>query len=138
MFMDKTLHHIKWAAMEELREALKLKEINEELLDQLASSLRWVMHYSSKYNIPLPEKDKMSDLIDRTMAIADKMEPLTATSSDELLHSDKKKESDDNETEPFRRSQCKVTRALFEKFHGFSIIPNCNSTLEEIYHILQQ
>ncbi len=42
MFMDSTLYHIKWAAMEELREALKLKEINEELLDQLASSLRWL------------------------------------------------------------------------------------------------
>lgn len=93
MFMDSTLYHIKWAAMEELREALKLKEINEELLDQLGASLRWLMHYSSKYNIPLPEKDKMSDFIDRTMAIADKMESLTATSSDELLQPDEKEDN---------------------------------------------
>jgi hypothetical protein len=89
--------------MEELRGALKLKEINEELLDQLASGLRWLLHYSSRYNIPLPEKDKISDLIDRSMAIADKMEPLTATPSDELLQPNKKKESDDNETEPYER-----------------------------------
>ncbi|MGH9925962.1 MAG: hypothetical protein ACRD5B_11365, partial [Nitrososphaeraceae archaeon] len=59
-----------------------------------------LLHYSSRYDIPLPEKDKISDLVDRSMAIVDKMEPLTATSSDELLQSDKKKESDDNETEP--------------------------------------
>ena len=95
--MDRTLYHIKWAAMEELREALKLKEINEELLDQLASGLRWLIHYSSKYQIPLPEKDKMSALIDRTMAIGDKI----PSSSDELLQSKRKRESDDNETEPF-------------------------------------
>jgi hypothetical protein len=116
MFMDRTLYHLKWAAMEELRGALKLKEINEELLDQLASGLQWLIHYSSKYQIPLPELDKISALIDRTMAIADKIDGLTVTSSDELLQSDKKKESDVNETEPFRRSQCKVTRAPFERF----------------------
>ncbi len=88
-FTDRTLHHIKRATMEELREAMKLKEVNEEFFDQLASSLRWLLHYSAKYSIQLPEKDKISDLIDRTMTIADKLP------SDDLLQSDRKNESDD-------------------------------------------
>lgn len=66
-------YHIKMQEIQELREAVKLKRINEELLEQLASSLRWLLHHSQKYNIPLPETDKIIALLERTMEITDKL-----------------------------------------------------------------
>jgi hypothetical protein len=53
-------YHIKMAAAEELRNALKLKRINEELLEHLASTLRWLLKYGEINNITLPEKDKIA------------------------------------------------------------------------------
>lgn len=57
------------AAIEELKEALKIKQTNDELLEYLSSSLRWLIHYSNKYQISLPEKEKISLILDRIMDI---------------------------------------------------------------------
>lgn len=62
---------------QELKDALKIKKINDELLEQLASSLRYLIHYSEKHNIPLPEKDKLISLIDHIFEISQKY-PQTA------------------------------------------------------------
>jgi hypothetical protein len=72
MFMNSDLH-IKLAAFQELQYALKVKRVNEELLEQLTSSLRWLLHYRQKYNIPLPEIDKILDMLNRITTIADKL-----------------------------------------------------------------
>jgi hypothetical protein len=72
MFTDSN-EHVKLAAFQELQGALKIKRINDELLEFLTSSLRWLMHYSQKNNLPLPEKDRIVDILDRVMAIADKL-----------------------------------------------------------------
>ncbi len=60
-------------AAEELRDALKLKRINEELLEHLASTLRWLLGYGEINNIRLPEKDKIALALDRAMEIAEKL-----------------------------------------------------------------
>jgi hypothetical protein len=65
--------HIKMAAFRELQEAIKVKRVNDELLEYLGASLRWILHYAKKYNIPLPEQDKISEILQRTMSIADKL-----------------------------------------------------------------
>jgi|GEM_PF-5116718 len=61
--------YLERAAVEKLRYALQVKKINEELLEYFASSLRWLIHYSEKNGIPLPEKDKIILAIDRVMII---------------------------------------------------------------------
>ena len=56
--MDST-DYIKLAAFQEWKDALQVKRVNDELLEYLSSSsLRWLLHYSHKYQIPLPEKIK--------------------------------------------------------------------------------
>ena len=68
-----SIDHMKLAIIRELQEALQLKRINEQLLEQLGASLRWLIHYSKKYNIPLPENEKIGVLIDRTLEITNKI-----------------------------------------------------------------
>ncbi|MGC2669033.1 MAG: hypothetical protein WA220_07615 [Candidatus Nitrosopolaris sp.] len=72
--------HVKLAAFPELQNVPKVKRINDELLEQLTSSLRWLLHYRQKYNIPLPETDRILDLLHRAMIIADKL-PLSSSST---------------------------------------------------------
>ena len=65
-------YHIKMAVLEELRHTLKVKRINDELLEHLASTLRWLLRYAEINNIILPEKDKIVLALDRAMEIAEK------------------------------------------------------------------
>jgi hypothetical protein len=47
--------------------------VKYRLLEYLGASLRWILHYAKKYNIPLPEQDKINEILQRTMSIADKL-----------------------------------------------------------------
>jgi hypothetical protein len=85
--------HIQLAAFQELQYALKVKRMNEELFEQLVSSLRWLLHYRQKYNIPLPDTDKILNLLNRITTISDKL-------SDDRIQSDKNELSDEEDTEP--------------------------------------
>jgi hypothetical protein len=60
------------AALEQLRYAVKVRQVNDELLEHLASTLWWLLHYAAKNNIDLPDKDKISLALDRAMEIARK------------------------------------------------------------------
>jgi hypothetical protein len=66
-------YHIKMAAFHELQEALKIKRVNDELLEHLLSSVLWLVNYAKKNNITLPEKDKITEILDKAIAIADKL-----------------------------------------------------------------
>jgi hypothetical protein len=65
--------HVMTAAYQELTHAIKFKRINEELLEYLCSSIGWLLHYSKKNNIALPERDKIEEFVSRAIAIADKL-----------------------------------------------------------------
>jgi hypothetical protein len=65
--------HVMTAAYQELKHAIKFKRVNEELLEYLSSSIRWLLHYSKKHNIALPERDKIEEIVSRAMTIADKL-----------------------------------------------------------------
>ncbi len=65
--------HLMTAAYQELKYAMQFKRINEELLEYLSSSIRWLLHYSKKNNIPLPEKNKIEEIVSRATTIADKL-----------------------------------------------------------------
>jgi hypothetical protein len=45
--MDST-DYTELAAFQKLQEVLRIKKINEELLEYLGSSLRYILHYSKK------------------------------------------------------------------------------------------
>jgi hypothetical protein len=60
------------AALQQLRYAVKVRQVNDELLEHLASTLRWLLHYAAKNNIDLPDKDKISLALERAMEIARK------------------------------------------------------------------
>lgn len=63
------------AAIEKLRYAVRIKQSNEQLLEHFASSLWWLIHYSEKHNIPLPEKDKIIQAVERAMKLAENIPP---------------------------------------------------------------
>ena len=68
-----SIEHMKIAAFQELQEALKIKRINDQLLEFLASSLRWIIHYAKKNNMDIPDREKIIALIDRAMEVEDKL-----------------------------------------------------------------
>ncbi len=63
------------AAFQELKDALQVKRVNDELLEYLSSSLNWLLHYSHKYQIPLPEKDRIIQTIENIMNVDKKLPP---------------------------------------------------------------
>ena len=86
-----SIYHIKLAAFQELKEALETKRMNDELLEYLASSLRFIIRYSKKYNIPIPESDKILDMIYKIINIENKNSP---------TENQQRNKTTDNETEP--------------------------------------
>ena len=61
------------AAYQKLQEVMRIKKVNEELLEYLSSSLRYILHYSKKNNIILPHIDKIKQIIDRAIATSAKL-----------------------------------------------------------------
>lgn len=67
-----SLDHIKAATIQELQNAVKIRRVNMELLEFLVSSLRWILHYCQKHDMEMPEKDKITELINRAIEIDNK------------------------------------------------------------------
>ena len=67
--------YMKMAAFQELKEALQVKRVNDELLEYLSSSLNWLLHYSHKYQIQLPEKDTIIGMLENIMNVSKKLPP---------------------------------------------------------------
>lgn len=76
---ENSIIYTQMAALEQLRYAVKVRRVNDELLEQLASALWWLLHYAAKNNIDLPDKDKISLALDRAMEIARKQPRSRAT-----------------------------------------------------------
>jgi hypothetical protein len=67
--------HMKIALAQEWQEILKFKKINEDLMEHLCSSIRWIIRYARNNNLPLPEIDRMEDMLKKAMAHTDKLGP---------------------------------------------------------------
>ena len=70
--LDNSDPYLEMAATEKLRYAVKVKQINDELMEHLASSLRWLLHYCIKNNIPIP-RDEIDNIIDKAVKIESKL-----------------------------------------------------------------
>ena len=66
---------MKIAAFQELQDALRINQVNEELFEHLHAALRWILCYVKKHNMPMPEQDKLLTLLDRAEEIEDKLPP---------------------------------------------------------------
>jgi hypothetical protein len=73
-FMNKE-DYTMMAAFQELRDAIKIKRVNDELLEYLVSSLQWLVNYSKKNYIPLPDVEKIQETTDRAINTAEKLRP---------------------------------------------------------------
>lgn len=57
----------------EYKKALRLKNMNQELIHHLHGSLFWLLRYSEKYSIPLPQKEALSSMIEKTDFLIDEI-----------------------------------------------------------------
>ena len=52
-------YNLKIELVNELRDTLKLKRANEELLEILDSTLRWIVEYCERNQMPIPEPSRL-------------------------------------------------------------------------------
>lgn len=69
--MDKSDYYIEMASFEKLKYATELHKLNLEMGEHLSSSLQWIIHYCKKYDIPLPDLDRIQGIIAKVHEIED-------------------------------------------------------------------
>ncbi len=60
-------------ALAEMDDAVKLKNMNEELMQHLSGSVYWLVKYSEKYCIPLPKKGELIRMVEKADSMIDQM-----------------------------------------------------------------
>ena len=53
-------------ALKEYENARRLKRINQELYDHLSGSIYYLLKYSEKYNVPLPKKQELIQMVEKS------------------------------------------------------------------------
>lgn len=69
--MDNSDKYIEEGALAKLNYALEVEKVTHELAEHLADSIRWVMQYCKKNNIPLPDQDKLNKIVDKAVKLDD-------------------------------------------------------------------
>jgi hypothetical protein len=62
-------YHIKMQAIEELKDAVRIRKASVELMEHFTNSVSWLLYYAEKNGIELPEKDKMLAAVNRAIEI---------------------------------------------------------------------
>jgi hypothetical protein len=75
--------------MDEWREVRRMKRLNQELYDLLGGAIIFILGYSRKNNIPIPQYSHLKRMSDRIHSLINEIN----TSTDESLHSDKDREN---------------------------------------------
>jgi len=78
----------------EWKNVKRIKKLNQELYDLLFSSIIYIMQYSNKYNIPIPQKDALMRMAKRIHDLIDEIEPPI---SDDRIQPAKNRSSDEEE-----------------------------------------
>ena len=92
-----------------LRESIKkydnaicVKKLNENLYEHLTGSLYFILKYSEKHNIPLPNKDKLFDMVKKSDFIVEQFqERLTNLSNPSGHDTTQEKTGHSDYTEPY-------------------------------------
>ena len=69
--MDNSDNYIENGALAKLNYALEVERISYELSEHLTDSIRWIIHYCKKNNIPLPNQDRINGIVDKAIKIND-------------------------------------------------------------------
>ncbi len=69
--MDNSDKYIEQGAIEKLQYALQAEKLAQVLAEHLANSVKWLHHYCKKNNIPLPDQDKINEIVDKTVKLND-------------------------------------------------------------------
>ena len=81
--------------LEQYKDALRLKNLNQELYNHLCASIFYLVKYSQKYNIPLPKREALLGMIEKADFIIDQFAiPQQPTGNTNKTTED--------ETEPFK------------------------------------
>jgi hypothetical protein len=70
-FMDN--YHLKIQLIGEIQEAVRVKELNVELMEHLAFTANWILRYCENNNVKPPDLDKLLKLIDRSRQLIQRM-----------------------------------------------------------------
>ena len=73
-----------------------MKRLNQELYDLLGGAIIFILGYSRKNNIAIPQYNHLKRMADRIHSLINEIN----ISTDESLHSDKKAKTDGDLTEP--------------------------------------
>ena len=66
-------YNLKIQEIEELKKAVKVKRLNEDLLEHLTATVSWIIRNCEKNNIPIPNKHTISRSITRAYEYLDKI-----------------------------------------------------------------
>lgn len=56
--------------------AIRMKNINQELYDQLLGSIVYLFKYSEKYGVPLPKRDELYRMVKKAEFLIDQINPI--------------------------------------------------------------
>lgn len=73
--MDNSDIYTEQAAIEKLHDAIQIQRQCNKLTVHLTDSLMWVLHYCQKNNIPLPNLEKIRNIIDKTIELERETSP---------------------------------------------------------------
>jgi hypothetical protein len=93
-------YNLKKQLLGEIQEASQVTELNIELMEHLNYTARWLINYSIKNDIKLPDLDKLQTLIHRYGTFVQKVCEC-GQSSDESIQQDNHEITDGKDTEPY-------------------------------------
>jgi hypothetical protein len=89
-----TAQYLELELIEKLKELYRLRRLELDLIDQLDSNFRWLIHFCETNSIPLP-KEPLYRSLNRVRVLMDEVYP-----SDETLQGEKRDQSDGDFTVP--------------------------------------
>jgi hypothetical protein len=67
--------YLKLQLVSELREALRIKDMNVELLEQIDFTARWLLDYCEKNGVEPPNLDRLRSMLERAQVIVAEVYP---------------------------------------------------------------
>jgi len=69
--LDNSDKYIEQGAIQKLQYALETEKLTNELAEHLANSVQWLHYYCKKNNIPLPDQDRINEIVDKIIKLND-------------------------------------------------------------------